>query len=222
MTNEEIREIELEFQEDQWECGLACVSMALNCLFGKKENWSVDELKKMIDVPGGVWTIELASLLNRFGAKIDFFSTFLGARPDLQEMQFYEKNFDKEEIRINDLFSKIRSEKLFDVNCSSFDSQKLKELLLTKKAIVLALIDGQKITCKHCLEFLEDADENDFEGHFVLLNGFNPKENSFIYCDPSSNYEFSKPQYCSMIVSDFEKAHISKGTDEDLIIIHFS
>jgi len=224
--NEFLREIQLKMQEEEWTCGLACVSMALDSLFGENDKWKVDELKKMVLNFGSVWTIELALILNGFGAKIKFYSTYFGAKQEHKEIEFYRKDFDKEEKMINELFSKINSEKRFEIIRSRIDSNELKKEILEKKSLILVLIDAKKITCSHCAidkneneqDIDEENDDDDFLGHFILVNGF--KSNRFIYVDPSSDY-FVSPQYCSMEISDFDNARFSKGTDEDLIIIQF-
>lgn len=51
-------------------------------------------------------------------------------------------------------------------------------------------------------------------GHFIVLIGFDPNSDCFIYRDPGIT-----EQHCMISMDDFERARRSNGTDEDCIVI---
>lgn len=47
-------------------------------------------------------------------------------------------------------------------------------------------------------------------GHFIVLIGYDPTEDLFIYRDPAANDEF-----CTISADDLDEARQSEGTDHD-------
>lgn len=51
-------------------------------------------------------------------------------------------------------------------------------------------------------------------GHFIVLIGYDPTEDLFIYRDPAANDEF-----CTISADDLDDARQSEGTDHDWYVI---
>ncbi|KAK4523729.1 hypothetical protein GAYE_PCTG75G1625 [Galdieria yellowstonensis] len=86
--------------------------------------------------------------------------------------------------------------------------------------IVLLLVDKRLVSCSLCQRktftgWLRKFCSAGFLGHYILLWGYSPQKDIFLYSDPASSQE-----YCTMTSEMLELCRKSRGTDEDLIVVH--
>ncbi|KAI9300541.1 Guanylylate cyclase-domain-containing protein [Cunninghamella echinulata] len=92
-------------QNNQWDCGLACVAMVLHSM---NINTSLDELTRHCAVDS-IWGIDLAYLLKNYVEDFTYYTSYFGSRKEYQDNQFYQEGFDQDEVRVNRLFSMAKS-----------------------------------------------------------------------------------------------------------------
>ncbi|KAI9301008.1 hypothetical protein BJ944DRAFT_272117 [Cunninghamella echinulata] len=61
---------------------------------------------------------------------------------------------------------------------------------------------------------LDKVKGNSYLGHFIVLIGYDPIQDMFIYRDPTIN-----SNYCAIPAGIFDKARQSEGTDHDCLVI---
>lgn len=66
----------------------------------------------------------------------------------------------------------------------------------------------------HGYELVNNSDEPDFVGHYIVLIGYDSDSDSFYYRDPGTSEEL-----CKINSSVLERAKNSPGTDHDMIVI---
>eukprot|EP00171_Calliarthron_tuberculosum_P018999 IDg18999t1 len=89
-------------QSKAWDCGVACVQMAMHAQ-GMK-NVDGEKLREKIDTES-VWSIDLAYLLASYGLKATFYTTNAGVRPEYGEQEFYRRHLTHDTVRVNRLFA---------------------------------------------------------------------------------------------------------------------
>ncbi|RIA89433.1 Guanylyl cyclase [Glomus cerebriforme] len=194
-------------QQNSFDCGPACVCMVLRGLgFFGINLW---ELNKKVAV-SSIWTIDLAFLLRYYAPDLDFtfYTTHTGARAD---DKFYRSSFDEDERRVNRLFSIAKNNNV-NVIRMILPLENFRRLLFNSKFVIIALVNSRFLKCQLCQVYKLRV--NDYVGHFIVLIGFDPNSNCFIYRDPGIT-----EQYCMISMNDFERARRSCGTDEDCIVI---
>lgn len=60
----------------------------------------------------------------------------------------------------------------------------------------------------------ESSDESNYQGHFIIVNGFNADRTKVFFIDPSISRE-----QCCMFTDVFDVIRKANGTDEDIIFI---
>ncbi|CAO3650194.1 unnamed protein product [Cunninghamella echinulata] len=103
-----------------------------------------------------------------------------------------------------------------------------KRFLYCKKFVLIALVNARYLKCVICKEkqnclftmcgkldlILDKVKGNSYLGHFIVLIGYDPIQDMFIYRDPTIN-----SNYCAIPASIFDKARQSEGTDHDCLVI---
>ncbi|XP_064378283.1 protein GUCD1 [Dromaius novaehollandiae] len=206
-----------------WDCGLACSRMVLQYL----NHLDNDEFQKAIQelqLTKSIWTIDLAYLMRHFGVKHKFCTQTLGVDKGYKNQSFYRKHFDTEENRVNQLFAQAKACKVLVEKCTVTVQDIQKHLSQGHIAIVLVnavllLCDLCSSPVKYCC-FLPIGQKcfcrnHDYQGHFIVLCGYNKASGSIYYNNPAY-----ADRTCSTSVSNFEEARTSYGTDEDILFIY--
>ncbi|NXW48332.1 GUCD1 protein, partial [Nyctiprogne leucopyga] len=206
-----------------WDCGLACSRMVLQYL----NHLDNDEFQKAIQelqLTKSIWTIDLAYLMRHFGVKHKFCTQTLGVDKGYKNQSFYRKHFDTEENRVNQLFAQAKACKVLVEKCTVTVQDIQNHLSQGHVAIVLVnavllLCDLCSSPVKYCC-FLPIGQKcfcrnPDYQGHFIVLCGYNKASGSIYYNNPAY-----ADRTCCTSISNFEEARTSYGTDEDILFIY--
>ncbi|PHZ07376.1 uncharacterized protein RHIMIDRAFT_274952 [Rhizopus microsporus ATCC 52813] len=210
-------------QASNWDCGLACVAMILQ---GLGFNCNIEEIARQCSV-NSVWTIDLAFILKNYVQDFTYYTSYLGSRKEYQEQKFYQEDFNQDEKRINKLFAIAKSCSVHVVRMI-LPLDDYKRFLYCKQYATITLVNARLLKCKLCQQtrgclgsicgqldfFLEKFKGYDYLGHFILLIGYDPTEDTFIYRDPAI-----KDEFCVISADDLNEARQSEGTDHDCIVI---
>ncbi|KAI9295248.1 hypothetical protein K502DRAFT_365176 [Neoconidiobolus thromboides FSU 785] len=220
-------------QEHNWDCGLACVGMVLRALGGYTV--TLPELANEV-ASENVWTIDLCYLLAHHASWCDFtyYTTFLGANPDhLNDEPFYKNTSATELARVNQMFN-LANRYNISILRMLFPIEDYKRFLVHRKFAIIALVNAELLKCSHC-EQQKDTGRwgwvqemfcftpckmniklrrREYVGHFIVLIGYEPETDSFIYRDPAASAHF-----CMISAEDFDLSRQSNGTDNDCIVI---
>ncbi|CEP13011.1 hypothetical protein [Parasitella parasitica] len=192
-------------KDTNWDCGLACIVMTLR---GLGFNVNLEDMARQCPV-NSVWTIDLAFLLRNYVHDFTYYTSYLGSRKEYQDQKFYQDDFDEDEKRVNKLMLPLDDYKRF---------------LYCKKFAIITLVNARLLKCQLCRRhrgclgsvcgqldvLLERFKGNEYLGHFVVLIGYDPTEDLFIYRDPAASDEF-----CTISADDLDEARQSEGTDHD-------
>ncbi|XP_010003158.1 PREDICTED: protein GUCD1 [Chaetura pelagica] len=206
-----------------WDCGLACSRMVLQYL----NHLDNDEFQKAIQelqLTKSIWTIDLAYLMRHFGVRHKFCTQTLGVDKGYKNQSFYRKHFDTEENRVNQLFAQAKACKVLVEKCTVTVQDIQNHLSQGHVAIVLVnavllLCDLCSSPVKYCC-FLPIGQKcfcrnPDYQGHFIVLCGYNKASGSIYYNNPAY-----ADRTCCTSISNFEEARTSYGTDEDILFIY--
>ncbi|XP_023689584.1 protein GUCD1-like [Paramormyrops kingsleyae] len=212
-----------------WDCGLACSRMVLKYLHPVSEEdfcSACQELK----LTESVWTIDLAYLMHRLGVRHLFCTQTLGVDKGFRKQSFYKKDFDFEEERVNKLFLNAESKSVMVRKCS-VTVQEI-QTHLAEGHVAIVLVNAMELRCEHCSAPIGRHrrsrhccfplvahgffyQEPAYQGHFVVLRGFDRHAGWFFYNNPAYSY-----RVCCSTVSNFEKARNSYGTDQDILFLY--
>ncbi|CAO3597183.1 unnamed protein product [Absidia cylindrospora] len=210
-------------QNTNWDCGLASAAMILR---GISVDVSVEDLAKQCAVES-VWTIDLAFLLRKYVQDFTYYTSYFGSRKEYQDDHFYQDEFDQDQIRVNRLFSIAKSSSIHVVRMV-LPLDDFKRFLYCKKFTMIVLVNARYLKCPICKEnqscvlsacsqlngILNKVKGNDYLGHFVVLIGYDPIDDVFIYRDPATG-----DSYCVISAEDLDHARQAEGTDHDCIVI---
>nr|XP_043616880.1 guanylyl cyclase 1-like [Erigeron canadensis]XP_043616881.1 guanylyl cyclase 1-like [Erigeron canadensis] len=201
-------------QKRNWDCGLACVLMVLRTLNIK--HFDFEDLEAFCPTIS-IWTVDLAYLLHKLSIRFSYITVTLGANPNFSLETFYEKQLTDDIIRVNMLFQRSQ-EAGINIECRSIKGDEIALLILSGKHIVIALVDlyilSQPWTKKVDKSDL-DSSSSSYTGHYIIICGYDARTDEFEIRDPaSSRYRETISSRC------LEKARISFGTDEDILLIH--
>ncbi|MGH0151454.1 UNVERIFIED_CONTAM: hypothetical protein FKN15_024104 [Acipenser sinensis] len=152
-----------------------------------------------------VWTIDLAYLMCQLGS-------------------FYKKHFSTEEDRVNELFAKAEANGVV-VEKRSVTIQEIQNHL-AQGHVAIVLVNAVLLVCdlcstpvKYCC-FLPVGQKcfcrkPDYQGHFVVVCGFNRATGCIFYNNPAYS-----DRVCSTSTSTFEEARMSYGTDQDILFVY--
>ncbi|XP_055650583.1 protein GUCD1 [Falco peregrinus] len=206
-----------------WDCGLACSRMVLQYL----NHLDNDEFQKAIQelqLTKSIWTIDLAYLMRHFGVKHKFCTQTLGVDKGYKNQSFYRKHFDTEENRVNQLFAQAKACKVLVEKCT-VTVQDIQNHL-SQGHIAIVLVNAVLLLCDLCSSpvkyccFLPIGQKcfcrnPDYQGHFIVLCGYNKASGSIYYNNPAY-----ADRTCCTSISNFEEARTSYGTDEDILFIY--
>ncbi|KAI8078155.1 Guanylyl cyclase [Gilbertella persicaria] len=210
-------------QDTNWDCGLACVVMTLR---GLGFIVSVEEITRQCPV-NSVWTIDLAFLLRNYVQDFTYYTSYLGSRKEYQDQKFYQDSFNEDEKRVNKLFAIAKSCSVHVVRMM-LPLDDFKRFLFCKKFAIITLVNARLLRCQLCKQhrgclgslcsqldlLLERCKGYDYLGHFIVLIGYDPTEDLFVYRDPAANDAF-----CTISADDLDEARQSEGTDHDCIVV---
>uniref|UniRef100_A0A8C3QUA8 Guanylyl cyclase domain containing 1 n=28 Tax=Passeriformes TaxID=9126 RepID=A0A8C3QUA8_9PASS len=206
-----------------WDCGLACSRMVLQYL----NHLDNDEFQKAIQelqLTKSIWTIDLAYLMRHFGVRHKFCTQTLGVDKGYKNQSFYRKHFDTEENRVNQLFAQAKDCKVLVEKCT-VTVQDIQNHL-SQGHIAIVLVNAVLLLCDLCSSpvkyccFLPIGQKcfcrsPDYQGHFIVLCGYNKASGSIYYNNPAY-----ADRTCCTSISNFEEARTSYGTDEDILFIY--
>ncbi|KAI8890477.1 hypothetical protein K501DRAFT_236806 [Backusella circina FSU 941] len=213
-------------QNTSWDCGLACVAMTLK---GLGFNCSLEDMARKCPV-NSVWTIDLAFVLRNYVQDFTYYTSYLGSRKEHQDQKFYQDNYDEDEKRVNKLFAIAKSCSVHVVRMM-LPLDDFKRFLYCKKFGIITLVNARLLKCHLCKRnrgclgsvcnqfdlIVEKFKGYDYLGHFIVLIGYDPTGDYFIYRDPAASDDF-----CTISADDFDEARQSEGTDHDCIVVKLS
>ncbi|ELT90580.1 hypothetical protein CAPTEDRAFT_171371 [Capitella teleta] len=200
-----------------WDCGLACMHMVLGH-FGKSTD-DFDNLCKDLQFGDSVWTIDLANILNHYHVDNHVSTVTVGVDKGYSKKSFYRDRFETDEQRVNNLFENAEEHGLSIQNRSVTLSEILDHL--KEKKIIVILVDWSHLSCNWCGQTVKCLNLpcisrclNVYQGHFIVVVGFNTKDKTIYYKNPSY-----KEEVCCCSMKSFEIARKSYGTDEDILFV---
>ncbi|XP_037014624.1 protein GUCD1 isoform X2 [Artibeus jamaicensis] len=239
-----------------WDCGLACSRMVLRYL-GQLDDGEFESALQELRLTRSIWTIDLAYLMRHFGVRHRFCTQTLGVDKGYKNQSFYRKHFDTEETRVNQLFAQAKACKVLVEKCTV--SVQDIQAHLAQGHVAIVLVNSGVLHCDLCsspTKYCCFAPRGhrcfcrtpDYQGHFIVLRGYNRATGSIFYNNPAyadhpaspgplspvpSLWACSKPAttlktcwppphpgMCSTSVSNFEEARTSYGTDEDILFVY--
>ncbi|XP_073168911.1 protein GUCD1 isoform X1 [Lepidochelys kempii] len=206
-----------------WDCGLACSRMALQYL-NRLNDEEFQKAIRELRLTKSIWTIDLAYLMRHFDVKHRFCTQTLGVDKGYKNQSFYRKHFDTEENRVNQLFAQAKASKVLVEKCT-VTVQDIQEHL-SQGHVAIVLVNAVLLLCELCSSpvkyccFLPIGQKcfcrnPDYQGHFIVLCGYNKASGSVYYNNPAY-----ADRTCSTSISNFEEARTSYGTDEDILFIY--
>ncbi|XP_022743699.1 protein GUCD1-like isoform X2 [Durio zibethinus] len=196
-----------------WDCGLACVLMALTTV--GVSDCSIKNLSKLCCTTS-IWTVDLAYLLQKFSIRFSYYTVTYGANPIYFGETYYKEQLPNDLVRVDKLFQKA-VEAGINILCRSISGEEISSWILSGKYIAIALVDQYKLSRSWVGDVIIPGFQgNDFgyTGHYVLICGYDAKADEFEIRDPASSRKRDRVSSKSL-----EEARKSFGTDEDLLLI---
>ncbi|KAF9914195.1 guanylyl cyclase domain-containing protein 1 [Lobosporangium transversale] len=161
-------------QENDWDCGLACVAMVANALGARL---SLAEVA-MHCKDESVWTIDLAYILRKLsddqvsiprlnfskrlqipnlsprrdeGWDFTYYTSTIGADAAHSREKFYRKSFDDDQKRVNALFDNADAENVRVIQLV-LPLDDFKRFLYCRKYGIITLVNQRLLSCLQCLE----------------------------------------------------------------------
>ncbi len=230
-------------QAHTWDCGLACLEMALTAVGAPHHSCNLTALKTRVahHAPGwktdtnAIWTVDLAYLLKSFHVRFKYLTATIGVDPDLKNQTFYQSTIRDDESRVNSLFKRAALSGV-TIAHASLTQRELRRLLRPHAAtsapeasvaehMVIALVDRRWLyhgqlgwgagLFEHTFRWLSSAlGRGRFIGHYVLLIDYVADADAFLILDPSG-----KSEPICVRADNLDAARLSYGTDEDLLVI---
>nr|ACO14869.1 C22orf13 homolog [Caligus clemensi] len=198
-------------QTSFWDCGVSCFIMTLG---EKDRKWILRDhnMAKLCAEEGfaqSTWTIDLCYLLRRFRIPFLYTTITKGVDPSYAEEAYYNKVLQIDTERVIRRFDEAE---MNDIHIQE-RSVPLSEILthLAKAGPVIVLVNSNVLKTPSCIA----VDENNYQGHYVLLVGYDLKKKTVAYQDPSFKQTQSSASF-----AQFERARKSYGTDEDIVFIY--
>ncbi|GBG27102.1 Protein GUCD1 [Hondaea fermentalgiana] len=207
-------------QEENWDCGLACVKMATGALRPEVEASKLTNaaLEQLVQTRS-VWTIDLAFAIRELGIPLVMYTT--STRVDTREysgMDFY-KEVESDQARVNARFERA-AEAGIRVDERPLPRAELQSIVSAnalQMAIVLVdvtvLRNAERSYGRKVLDFVVSAVAgHQFAGHYLLVIGYIAP--FYEVRDPAS----SRPS--TMVHEDvLERARSAPGTDDDILVL---
>ncbi|KAE8732878.1 C22orf13, putative isoform 2 [Hibiscus syriacus] len=206
-------QVSLVNQLFSWDCGLACVSMALTTV--GVDDCGIENLAELCCTTS-IWTVDLAYLLQRFSVRFFYYTVTFGANPNYSDETYYKEQLPTDLVRVDSLFKKA-VEAGIDIGCRSISGEELSRWILSGKYIAIALVDQYKLS----QSWMEDViihgvhgNDVEYTGHYVVICGYDAETDEFEIRDPASSRKHER-----VLSKRLEEARKSFGTDEDLLLI---
>ncbi len=202
-------------QRSAWDCGLCC---ALSVCHAAGLSVSYEQILRDIGT-ASIWTIDIASVLARYGFQATLSTITIGVDTSLQDHPFYANDWEPDQRRVANLFASAASIGLA-IKERSVSLEDIKQWL-QEGALVILLTDIRFVHCRICSSRThEPNDQDSYLGHFIVLTKFTMSERDgdrgfFQYMDPAETDNF-----CIATSEEIEKARLSHGTDEDVLVLH--
>lgn len=137
-----------------------------------------------------IWTIDLCYLLSRLGINYTFYTITVGIHPGYRNNNFYKRVLNRDEQRVNQRFETAQKNGI-NVKKGSLDIGSVLEHLVYGPVIVLT--NAKLLNCEQCKlkKVAFDLKSNCFprslpyQGHFVVLCGYNLERKKIFYRNPS-------------------------------------
>ncbi|KAJ3151973.1 hypothetical protein HDU89_001617 [Geranomyces variabilis] len=136
-------------QLSNWDCGLACVSMVLSSLAVPH---TLLELRNAADDPvrDGVWTIDLAYHLGKYGVQdFTYYTSYIGVNQQYTRTRFYSATLSRDRQRIHALFAGAH-ERNVRVVAWTLPLDDMIRFLDSARYAILVLVDLALLTCREC------------------------------------------------------------------------
>ncbi|XP_035870573.1 protein GUCD1 isoform X4 [Phyllostomus discolor] len=223
---------------------------------GQLDDGEFESALQELRLTRSIWTIDLAYLMRHFGVRHRFCTQTLGVDKGYKNQSFYRKHFDTEETRVNQLFAQAKACKVLVEKCTV--SVQDIQAHLAQGHVAIVLVNSGVLHCDLCsspTKYCCFAPRGhrcfcrtpDYQGHFIVLRGYNRATGSIFYNNPAyadhpappgplspvpSLWPGSKPAttlrpcwrphpgMCSTSISNFEEARTSYGTDEDILFVY--
>lgn len=198
-------------QIETWDCGIACLLMALQWLQRKSINLEEERLQ-IFETVGteSIWSIDLVHLLELYKSpslqfSYLFCSKTLTVDQAHKDLSFYETAFNSDQVRVTHLFELAHNQNWNLLQVDLTVTQVL-ELVRRPDCIAIALVD-------HAI-LLQKSHRTPYSGHFIILSDVRRTDGQLQVHNPTSSCDtdFIAP-------SLFEKAWTAKGTDKDIIFL---
>uniref|UniRef100_A0A7S0LN83 Guanylyl cyclase n=1 Tax=Coccolithus braarudii TaxID=221442 RepID=A0A7S0LN83_9EUKA len=195
-------------QTADWDCGLACVQMALSSL-GLNEADVPTALLRSRLASKEVWSIDLAYLLADFGVQCEYWTAHASAADTHDGCAFYAKTIEEDTARVSALLAAAAEEGVC-VRERVLTAAQLWNTLMDEEYALIALVDQPSLYAP-----LGESRTGDFMGHYVLLVGCDAARDSILLKDPG------RREARTVLVKReiFEYARLVEGTDQDLIAV---
>ncbi|XP_039028468.1 guanylyl cyclase 1-like isoform X1 [Hibiscus syriacus] len=196
-----------------WDCGLACVLMALTTV--GINGYSIQNLIELCSTTS-IWTVDLAYLLQKFSVRFSYYTVTFGANPNYSGETYYKEHLPSDLVRVDKLFQKA-VEAGINILCRSISKEEISRWIMSGKYIVIALVD----LCKLSGSWVGDViipgfhgNDAGYTGHYIVICGYDAEADEFEIRDPASCRKHNRVSSKSL-----EEARKSFGTDEDLLLI---
>ncbi|KAB2047053.1 hypothetical protein ES319_A13G019900v1 [Gossypium barbadense] len=206
-----------------WDCGLACVLMALSTV--GINGYSIQNLAELCCTTS-IWTVDLAYLLRKFSVRFSYYTVTFGANPNYSGETYYKEHLPSDLVRVDKLFQKA-VEAGINILCRSISKEEISRWILSGKYIAIALVDLYKLSRSWVGDVLIPGfhgNDVGYTGHYVVLCGYDAEADEFEIRDPASSRSINlgnnmcrKQDRISS--KSLEEARKSFGTDEDLLLI---
>ncbi|KAG4164468.1 hypothetical protein ERO13_A13G017500v2 [Gossypium hirsutum] len=206
-----------------WDCGLACVLMALSTV--GINGYSIQNLAELCCTTS-IWTVDLAYLLQKFSVRFSYYTVTFGANPNYSGETYYKEHLPSDLVRVDKLFQKA-VEAGINILCRSISKEEISRWILSGKYIAIALVDLYKLSRSWVGDVLIPGfhgNDVGYTGHYVVLCGYDAEADEFEIRDPASSRSINlgnnmcrKQDRISS--KSLEEARKSFGTDEDLLLI---
>jgi hypothetical protein len=229
-------------QKETWDCGIACLLMALRWLHrtttkqlddegqnATTSNADLDSERRawILETAGteSVWSIDLVSILEKYRKKnqdvVDFTYLFssktLEVDQEHKDLKFYEKAFGDDEARVSKLFARAQRKQWNLIVQHQLRLDQVLELVCRPDCIAIALVDNNTILAAQKRKKGESEKKKKtnlpFAGHYIVLSGLSRNGEMQIH-----NPAISKKIKC-MSLALFEKAWRAQGTDNDILFL---
>ena len=201
-------------QARHWDCGLACVLMALKALHLDARG-GLAMLAEMCGT-ASIWTIDLAHLLVKMGARVKMCTLTVGANPAFAGQRFYKETLGEDGGRVRKLFQMARQEGVL-VEKRRVKERELKDIVLAKREIVIVLVDKAELIYRN-IAYAAPArtrtQATQYTGHYVLLADYDDDHDVYVVRDPAMG-----ASALELDATRLETARSAFGTDEDILLV---